>query len=138
MKWSVPRFGRPRRGQSLVELALVLPFCLWVALGIVDFGRVYFFYAASTNAAREGARYWASYPTATADAVRTKVRAEGSPQVTITDGMIALTPSSGACTADCAVQVSYPFTAITPMISSLWGGGTLTVTTKATMPRMAS
>jgi Flp pilus assembly protein TadG len=131
-------FERPRRGQSIVELALVLPICLWIVLGIVDFGRVYFFYVASTNAAREGARYWANVPTATADQVRTKVQAEGAPQVSITSGMISLTPSSGSCTADCAVQVNYSFTALTPWISTLWGGGTLTVSTKATMPKMAS
>jgi Flp pilus assembly protein TadG len=121
----------------MVELALVLPICMWILLGIVDFGRVYFFYLASTNAAREGARYWANNPTASASAIQTKVIAEGSPQVTLTAAMISTVPS-GTCTDLCAVQVAYPFTAATPMISSLWGGGALTVTTKATMPRMAN
>src|SRR5947208_3434744 len=101
-----------RRGQALVEIALILTVCLWVVLGIVDFGRVYYFYTAATNAAREGARYWASNPSATATTVKSKVQGEGSPQVTISASNITLTPSSGACTDQCKVQVQYVFTPI--------------------------
>ena len=54
-----------RHGQSLVELALVLPLCLWILLGIIDFGRAYYTYVAATNAAREGARWWVANPGAT-------------------------------------------------------------------------
>jgi hypothetical protein len=70
---------RPRWGQNLVELAFVLPVCLWILLGIVDFGRVYFFYTAATNAAREGARYWASNPSASFSTIQSRVQAESTP-----------------------------------------------------------
>jgi hypothetical protein len=47
---------RSRRGQSLVEMAMVLPLLTFLTFGLVDFGRAYFFQVAITNAAREGAR----------------------------------------------------------------------------------
>lgn len=49
--------GRPaRRGQSLVEFALVLPLFLLFIFGIVDLGRGVFAYNAIQNSAREGVR----------------------------------------------------------------------------------
>jgi Flp pilus assembly protein TadG len=48
--------GRGRIGQSLVEMAMVLPVLTFLTFGLVDFGRGYFFQVSVTNAAREGAR----------------------------------------------------------------------------------
>ena len=45
-----------RAGQSLVEMALVLPVLAFLTFGLVDFGRGYYFQVSVTNAAREGAR----------------------------------------------------------------------------------
>ncbi|MHB0875764.1 MAG: TadE family protein [Anaerolineae bacterium] len=45
-----------RAGQSLVEMALVLPLLLLLVFGIIEFGRVFNAYIIVTNAAREGAR----------------------------------------------------------------------------------
>ena len=47
---------RRRRGQSLVETAMVLPVLAFLTFGLLDFGRAYYFQVAITNAAREGAR----------------------------------------------------------------------------------
>lgn len=47
---------RDRRGQSLVEFALVLPVLLLLFMGILDFGRAVYAYNTLSNAAREGAR----------------------------------------------------------------------------------
>ena len=55
---------RHRSGQSLVELALVLPVLLLIVLVALDFGRVFFGYVTLTNATRIGANYAASHPTA--------------------------------------------------------------------------
>ena len=49
--------GRRERGQSLVELALITPVFLILALGVIDYGRVYFAYVSVTNGARTGADY---------------------------------------------------------------------------------
>jgi Flp pilus assembly protein TadG len=48
--------ARRRRGQGLVEFALVAPVFLLILLAIFDFGRGVFAYTSVSNAAREGAR----------------------------------------------------------------------------------
>ena len=45
-----------RRGQSLVEFALVLPLFIIILVGIFDFGRAIFAYSTLNNASREAAR----------------------------------------------------------------------------------
>ena len=47
---------RSRRGQSLVEMAMVMPLLAFLTFGLLDFGRAYYFQVSVTNAAREGAR----------------------------------------------------------------------------------
>ncbi len=46
-----------RKAQSMVEFALVLPILLLVILGIIEVGRLIFFYASVFGATREAARY---------------------------------------------------------------------------------
>jgi len=53
MRGLLPR----RRGQALVEMALITPLLVFILLGIVDLGRAYYQYTVMTNAVREGARY---------------------------------------------------------------------------------
>ena len=56
---AVPRrlaAGRSRRGQTLVEFALVLPVFLLMLFAVIDGGRFVFLSSALSNAAREGAR----------------------------------------------------------------------------------
>jgi hypothetical protein len=45
------------KAQGLVEFALILPLLLLVILGIMEMGRLLFFYSSVTSASREGARY---------------------------------------------------------------------------------
>jgi len=47
---------RGRRGQAVVEFALVLPVFLLLVFGALEFGRAYFNLHLLTNAGREGAR----------------------------------------------------------------------------------
>lgn len=47
---------RPRRGQALVEFALVLPVFLLVLMGILDLGRAVYYSSTLSNTARETAR----------------------------------------------------------------------------------
>lgn len=49
--------GRRRRGQGLVELALILPILLLVLMGIIDFGWMIFNYSQLFNSLREALRY---------------------------------------------------------------------------------
>ena len=46
-----------RKGQELVEFAIVLPFLMLIVLGVLDLGRAFHAAIIITNVAREGARY---------------------------------------------------------------------------------
>ena len=48
---------RLERGNSAVELALILPLLLMLTLGAVDFGRLFYAYIAVSNAAHQAATY---------------------------------------------------------------------------------
>jgi Flp pilus assembly protein TadG len=49
-------------GQSLLELAIVLPLLVLIVLGALDLGRAFFTVIVITNASREGARYLVQHP----------------------------------------------------------------------------
>jgi Flp pilus assembly protein TadG len=56
------RDGRVSKGQSVVELALLLPVLVILVAGIVDLGRIYYTYITVINVAREGVRFAAAHP----------------------------------------------------------------------------
>ena len=63
------RAGRDDRGQSLVEVALMVPILLLIVLATVDVGRIFAYKAAAINAAREAAIYAARDPQAPMDRI---------------------------------------------------------------------
>ncbi|HEX6305333.1 MAG TPA: TadE family protein [Anaerolineales bacterium] len=50
---------RKEAGQGMVEFALTLPLLLMLVIGVMEFGRLLFFYSAITTGTREAARYGA-------------------------------------------------------------------------------
>ena len=55
---AVERAARPRRrGQAMVEFALVAPLFFLLLFSIIEFGRAVYYIQMLNNAAREGARY---------------------------------------------------------------------------------
>ena len=48
---------KKENAQGIVEFALILPILLLVILGIIEMGRLLFFYSSVASASREGARY---------------------------------------------------------------------------------
>jgi hypothetical protein len=54
--------GSTERGQSLIEMTLLMPILILLIIGIVDLGRAYSSYIVITNASREGARYASRFP----------------------------------------------------------------------------
>lgn len=54
-------FRNRRKGEAIVEFALLAPMLIFILFALVDFGRVFDAWVVSTNAAREGARYASSY-----------------------------------------------------------------------------
>jgi Flp pilus assembly protein TadG len=139
---------RRSRGQALVELALVLPVLLLLALLAVDFGRLFTTYVAVNNAAREGAFFAAQHASddpfdqaaweaaAQAAALReVNAQAQGGEGAMIVGAPVCVDAQSGAGVS-CAtaahfapgignhvrVSVSQPFTFLTPLIGDVWGG----------------
>ena len=101
-----------RHGQSLVEMAMVLPVLTFLTFGLLDFGRAYYYQVAVTNAAREGARTailniyigpltpscsssnnYATCPVETDDAIKQAVHNElAGTQIVVPDSSITICP----------------------------------------------
>lgn len=131
------RYRKISRGQSLVELALVLPLFTLLLLMAIDFGRVYYSYIQITNAAREGANYASLSPTDTAGILAAATR-ETNAQSQTGESAIQIPPA--VCTApsgttiDCmtaketgsgpgntiTVTVREQFSFLTPLINNFW------------------
>jgi Flp pilus assembly protein TadG len=81
------QFWRSERGGALVELAVVLPVLVLIAIGVMDYGRVYYTSVTVANAARAGAE-WGAYGRAgssTADAdIQNFAKIEGAEAGTLT------------------------------------------------------
>jgi Flp pilus assembly protein TadG len=124
------------RGQSLVELVLVLPFLLLLLLGIVDLGRVFNAYIAITNASREGAVFGSTYPPAgdpvKEAVIRMVVLQELRPTVMLNPALIQITSIGSTPGSPVTVTVQYPFSAVSLIMESFLPGGNpfmLTATT---------
>src|ERR1700732_3415620 len=56
-----PRLPYSRKGQAIVETALLLPILMLLVMGSADLGRVFYYAIAVTNSAREAARQGTYY-----------------------------------------------------------------------------
>ncbi len=113
------------RGSAAVEFALVLPVLLLILFGIIDFGRALNAQIELTGAAREGARLAAlGYSNA---AIQTRVEAAAPSLSGITVTVAANCPPGAGPVADAQVDVSDPFSFITPIgaVAGLIGGAGL-------------
>ena len=116
---------KSNRGQSIVEMALILPVLLLLIFGMIDFGRVLHSYLVVTAAAREGARS-AAVQTAVADVIiDAKAAAATLDQAQLTVAVTYYQNSSGTVSAvpvrgfPVEVTVHYSVTIITPLLSAL-------------------
>lgn len=102
------RSGASRRGQSLVELALILPFLLAFAGGATDLARAYQAWLTIDSAVRNAAEYVATYSAnATAGATDAKriVCLESTNVPGFTPGTVA--PVNETCTSPAVSLVSF-------------------------------
>jgi len=121
-------------GQSLIELALVLPILVLIVAASVDIGRAFYAYVSMTNAAREGARFGAGYPPYKTDytsRIQARTQTElSSYGITVASGDITVTCTeySDNSTISCStadpgdrvvVQVNYPFELLTTAVLRL-------------------
>ncbi len=121
---------RRQRGDSLVELALVLPVLLLILMSILDFGRAVYTYHVVANCAREGARYGVGIendPAAIAAVVRNAAVGLDTSQLTVS----VTYPTQDTI----RVEVNYKFRLITPLIAQVIGRQSMTLHSAATMYR---
>ena len=84
--------GTSERGQGVVEMALCLPILLLLVSGTMDFGRMFEQRIAVTNAARDGARYATTHPTAWSNS--------STPAINTIEGQILNAGGPGAISND--------------------------------------
>lgn len=127
--------GPCSRGQSMVELALILPVLLIVMVGVVDLGRAVFAYNSVANAARTATRIAIVNQTSTAIEDGAKAEAVGLDPLVVT---IAYTlPGGGTCSpvklgCIARVDVTHAWMAATPLLNTIVGP--ISLTSSASMP----
>lgn len=126
-RFRLGRRGSARdRGQSLVEMAVVLPILLLLIIGMVEFARAWMFQQVITNIAREGARL-AVIPTSDQAMVQTRIdQLLTAASINPASTTVNLTICSGPfCTGQSdivQIQVPYSFTLIGPIANFVCGG----------------
>lgn len=95
------RHGKSR-GQALVEFAVCLPILILLAAGVLELGRGYSFGVATSDAARDGARYVAG-----------KTATNNGPGLTNMCSLVTADLASVTSNVSCATQVGHapPFVA---------------------------
>jgi Flp pilus assembly protein TadG len=149
----ISRYRHRSLGQSMVEMAMVLPVLLLVVAGTIDLGRAYFTSVAIESASKEGAFYGARKPVC--DTEKTGCTApntvewhvqqelEGIADPTVTSTCTA-TDGTTKPVADCLdgdeyrVLVQAPFNLITPIVSQILGTNSLTLSADSTATVLTS
>ncbi len=119
-----------RRGQNLVEFALVLPVLMILLLGLLDVGRLFYAYTGITGAAAEGAAYGVTAARRPDVDLYAEIRKR---TVEATDGLVQIeeddvdvAPESIAPSTDrITVTVTYNCELVTPLVRGMVGGGVL-------------
>ncbi|HUS88918.1 MAG TPA: TadE family protein [Desulfosporosinus sp.] len=128
------RNQRRYSGQSLVEVALVLPLAFFLITGFLDLGRVVFYYSSLTNAVREATRYAivhkdeinAAYNNPTDNSLQEKVMEyaiglSGIPDPLTKDDISVITEISDNLFRTVSIEVVYQYKPVTPGIQVLFG-----------------
>ena len=122
-----------QKGQSLVELALVLPLITLILCGILELGIIFHSYLVLTNAAREGARAGAVGKSDTEITARI-LESAPLPLVDTNLSVTRIEPYQEARTPGLplTVEVTYDVALATPLFSSILPDP-FTLTAQATM-----
>lgn len=108
-----------KKGQAMVEFAIILPILLLLIMGIIEFSLMLNSYLTIQNASREGARYGI---TGASDSDITNLVISDCSGLQSTDITVNPTPSGTRNSGDTlVVNVSYNYHMITPIISNIFG-----------------
>lgn len=107
-----------KKGQSIVEMALILPIIIMLFMGMIEFSRIFGSYLLVTHASREGARL------ASIGKTDAEIQANVSSKVNmlnVSNLQIIMTPddSSRITGDDVKVSVKYKLQIYAPVISSI-------------------
>ena len=129
---------RSEKGQSLVEMAVIIPILLILLGGVIDLGRGFIILVAVENAAGEGALYGAVNPACLTDdhsssicqyteSLTGRIIEEGRPFVEIAEEMIVSNIDDGEGGSEITagslleITVTYTYSPLTPIGYLLWG-----------------
>lgn len=119
-------------GQSVVELAILLPLLMLILLGCIDLGHAFSVWLAVVNVSREGARYACVYPSKVdiiEKQIEDEILAEG---LHLEDLGKDVSMPEGTDPGD-PVRVSVAYT-LPVLTSYLFGGQPLVIRTSTEMP----
>jgi len=128
-----------QRGQSVVEMAVLMVLLIPVILGALDIGRAYFDYDLLVHAVNEGAR-WGSFDNNTANIISTVRTSSDTLSLQTTDVTVTCYSGVTTTTKACAsvvsgdaikVQGQFVFQPITPWAARMMTGGQLTLSATA-------
>jgi hypothetical protein len=157
-----PSRGVARRGQTLVEVALILPIFILTLTAILEFGYWAAVDSAVHTGSREGARFGSTVDDAggvpnylNCDEIRAHVRERIGPLVSIPDGQIGIgydtdgTPGTeltcgSATEAQIArwhrieVEITHTYEPITPILHAIMGNHAITTTDRRSIVKCDS
>ena len=113
------------RGQTLLEVALMMPVLILIIAGVVDLGRAFVTLIALTDAAAEGASYAAIYPSRTSEIAE---RAADSSSMLLTLEVSDVTVDTGGSATPgnpVTVTIEYDYVILTPIVNALTTSGTI-------------
>ncbi|MEM5774471.1 MAG: TadE family protein [Anaerolineaceae bacterium] len=113
-QWIMTQKKKAReKGQSLVEFSVSLVVILVILAGVVDLGRMFFYYIAMRDAAQEGVVYGAAFPTDCTNIVARSraLLSSSNPTVSV---LINGMDCTAAKAADTALGGSGPLNACSP------------------------
>ncbi|OGO81320.1 MAG: hypothetical protein A2Y21_07120 [Clostridiales bacterium GWC2_40_7] len=110
-----------KKGQSLVETALVLPIIIIILMGIIDFGLMFNNYLVVSNASREGARN-AAVGATDIEIVSIVGTVSGTLDVSKITTEISPSESLRKQGDEVAVTVKYDYKLLTPVIGAFFSG----------------
>ncbi|MBC8448501.1 MAG: pilus assembly protein [Chloroflexi bacterium] len=117
------------RGSSLIEFAIALLIVIPIFMGVFDLGRAVYIHSVVAASAQEAARYGIVHPSDIAG-IENAARSRAAGLDPSLMNIVVSQPDSSTI----EVAISYDFTAVTPFIDAvLGGGGQLTLNNTARM-----
>lgn len=135
------RYRLRERGQSLVEIAFLLPVLLILLSGLIDFGRVYYAMVALNDSAEEGATYASLWPSDYTE-IQRRTAAASTGIVTFPTESVDVTYPPGfpdvSSGTPITVTVNYTIPLYTPFANTIFPDGVLEVQGEAVQPIMVN